>query len=153
MKQMSITILVFSFFLFGCSNTSNEESKQQIETISHEGDRQRGEKEIINLDNDEKWLVNNEMKPYILESENILKDYEETKSKDYRELAERLKEMNSGLIKNCTMEGESHDQLHKWLHPHMELIEKLDKASSSKEANEIISQLKESFKTYKQYFK
>jgi hypothetical protein len=50
------------------------------------------------------------------------------------------------------MNGESHDQLHKWLHPHMQLVDKLEKAGDHEEANKFILRLKKSFKTYKQYF-
>ncbi len=96
--------------------------------------------------------MNEEMKPHVHEAKAILNQYTASQSEDYKTLAAQLKEKNSGLIKSCTMEGESHDELHKWLHPHMELIESLSKAESSKEASEIIADLQASFATYDQYF-
>ncbi|MOA59843.1 hypothetical protein D3C78_1845640 [compost metagenome] len=50
------------------------------------------------------------------------------------------------------MSGKSHDELHKWLHPHLELVTKLEKAENEKDSNAIISQLLESYKTYHEYF-
>jgi hypothetical protein len=37
------------------------------------------------------------------------------------------------------MDGKSHDELHKWLHPHMALIESLQEAENDDAANKIIS--------------
>jgi hypothetical protein len=50
------------------------------------------------------------------------------------------------------MNGESHDELHKWLHPHIQLVDALSKAKNQEEADEIIAQLKESFQIYNTYF-
>jgi hypothetical protein len=81
-----------------------------------------------------------------------LNQYIESKSQDYQNLAAQLKEKNSGLIKSCTMKGESHDELHKWLYPHIELIESLSKAESTEQANKFITDLQASFSTYNQHF-
>jgi hypothetical protein len=50
------------------------------------------------------------------------------------------------------MDGKSHEELHKWLHPHMQLIEDLGNADNDQQANEIIAQLNKSFQTYHNYF-
>ena len=50
------------------------------------------------------------------------------------------------------MKGESHEELHKWLHPHMQLIEELAQAKDSDEADPIIRDLEDSFNTYDSYF-
>lgn len=103
----------------------------------------------IELNNGQKWNVNLEMTPYILEAEQILLQY---KGNDYNALAEQLKNKNNGLIKSCTMDGKSHEELHKWLHPHMQLIENLDDAENTEEADIIIDELKTSFQNYHKYF-
>jgi hypothetical protein len=152
MKLLPISLLAISFTIFSCSGTTKKEAEKQTESVSQEGHHEKGEKKTIKLNDGKKWLVNDEMKPYIQEAQNILKEYEESNSQDYRELSAKLKEANSGLINSCTMDGESHDQLHKWLHPHMQLVDKLEKAQNPEEANKIISKLKRSFETYEQYF-
>jgi hypothetical protein len=103
----------------------------------------------IELNNGQKWNVNLEMTPYILEAEQILLQY---KGNDYNALAEQLKNKNNGLIKSCTMDGKSHEELHKWLHPHIQLIDALEDAENKEEADKIISELKASFQTYHNYF-
>jgi hypothetical protein len=104
----------------------------------------------IELNNGQKWNVNSEMTPYILDAEQILMDYNGSNQKG---LAEQLNAKNKGLIKSCTMDGKSHEELHKWLHPHMQLIDALEDAKNKAETDQIISELKESFQTYHNYFK
>lgn len=106
----------------------------------------------INLNNGEKWIVNSEMKPHIEKGNELLSDFISKKDEDYKKLAKNLKAQNNYLIKSCTMKGESHDELHKWLHPHMELIEKLSNADNIEKAEDIISELNKSFETYQNHF-
>lgn len=131
MKKI-LFIFIAVLFVLGCNTHAKQEN--------------------IALNNGEKWKVNEEMKPFLEESNEILNNYIANNNENYTELAENLKNENFKLIKSCTMKGESHEELHKWLHPHMELIEKLAKAENQKEANKIIKQLKDSFAVYHNYF-
>lgn len=106
----------------------------------------------IQLNNGEKWAVNAEMKPHIEQGIQILNDYLAQKGSDHKMLAADLKAQNDQLIKSCTMKGKSHDELHKWLHPHMALVEKLAETSDQKQAESTITALEQSFKTYQNYF-
>lgn len=152
MKKYLPYIFASVTFIMGCSNTSSEKAKEQTGIAIHEKDQHDEVSEKVELYNGQKWMVNEEMKPFILESETVLNEYIQAESNDYTTLAAHLKEKNSGLIKSCTMKGESHDELHKWLYPHIQLIESLAKAENVPDANAIIAQLKTSFKTYHNYF-
>lgn len=107
----------------------------------------------IKLNNGEKWDVNAEMKPHIELGRKIFSDYLAQNQSDYKKLAEDLKNQNDQLVKSCTMKGESHEELHKWLHPHMNLVAKLADAADPKEAQTIIAQLEQSYNTFLNYFK
>ena len=136
MKLRQITtLLLLALVAISCNNSANH--------------NQSSEDVAIELNNGEKWMVNAEMTPFILEGETILKAYN---NGDYKMLAKQLKDQNNDLIKSCTMKGESHDELHKWLHPHMALVKELSKAESNEKASELITQLEESYKSYNQYF-
>ena len=118
-------------------------------TITHEEHQQEKESQPIELNNGAKWSVNSEMIPYVLEGEKLLNQYDGT---DYSSLAVQLKEKNNGLIQACTMGGKSHEELHKWLHPHLQLVDKLEVAENKQQADKIIGDLKKSFQTYNKYF-
>jgi hypothetical protein len=154
MKTLKIqaAALVISGLMMSCGNSTDANAPEQTEIVTHEEHSDDVESDALKLNNGEKWMVNDEMKPFILDSETILNEYINSRSTDFGTLAVSLKEKNSGLIKSCTMTGESHDELHKWLHPHMELIESLSKAESAESAHEIIVNLQASYTTYHQFF-
>lgn len=142
LNLISVIVLVV-FWASSCKNNSNHD-----QTHSDVANAQP----TIELNDGVKWSVNDEMKPFILESESMLNTYITNGSTDYKTLAKELTDKNSGLIKSCTMDGKSHDELHKWLHPHMALIESLQDADNADAANKIINELKSSFEIYKQHF-
>ncbi len=106
----------------------------------------------LTLNNGQKWKVNAEMTPHIAKGHEVLTNYLAQNGTDFQTLAAELKTHNNNLIKSCTMDGKSHDELHKWLHPHMELIGDLEDANSPDEAKAFIAQIKQSFLTYSDYF-
>jgi len=54
----------------------------------------------------------------------------------------------TGIFQKCTMKGESHNQLHNFLLPLKEMLEKLEEHSEKQDLEEIKSYLH----TYKNYF-
>lgn len=106
----------------------------------------------ISLNEGQKWNVNAEMKPFLKRGAQLLHEYSLDESGDYRILALNLKEQNDSLIRNCTMTGESHEELHKWLHPHLELVKELESTKSEEDADQIIARLEESYITYQTFF-
>lgn len=150
MRKLStaLVLVLASLLLVGCNQPANNDQKQKATSSEHHENNASS----IALNDGEKWKVNAAMKPFIETSETILANYKAEGDKDFHALATRLKEQNSSLIKSCTMQGKSHDELHKWLHPHMELIEALEKAEDPEEADAIVVQLEKSFETYNQFF-
>ena len=92
------------------------------------------------------------MKSFVLKGEELVNAYIQDGKTDYKTLAEQLKDQNSQLIKSCTMDGKSHDELHKWLHPHLDIVKALENETDATKANEIVSQLQYSYQHYHQYF-
>jgi hypothetical protein len=146
MKTTTLSLAVLSFFLFNCDNHSHENA---TETATIEEHQHAEVSPGIELDNGQKWQVNAEMTPYVQDAEKALSDYD---NENYTALASQLTEKNQALINSCTMDGKSHDELHKWLHPHMELVKALSEAENTEKANQIVNEIKESFQTYNTYF-
>ncbi|HLS71086.1 MAG TPA: hypothetical protein VK027_05440 [Chitinophagaceae bacterium] len=158
-------LIIFSFsalLLFSCTEqqTKEEVIEKQIEEneILLEEEKPSAKEisekqESISLNNGERWEVNEEMKPYVNEAESILKNYQNTEDNNYQQLAIDLKEQNDALIKSCTMDGTAHDELHNWLHPHLQLVEGLKNAKNIEESQEWLEQLNLSMEKYHKYFK
>jgi hypothetical protein len=137
MKNYKVVSFIVLFALLGmsCGNSSDINDHSSV---------------AIEYNNGQKWTVNPEMTPYILEAEEILLKYD---GSDYKELATQLEGKNQGLINSCTMKGKSHEELHKWLHPHMQLITSLGEAENVEASEGLVEELKASFQTYHKYFK
>jgi len=131
--------LVLLAGLTACSNPENNQDETQ-------------KSEAIHLNDGKKWAVNAEMQAPIAKAEERLQYFLDNGQGDYKSLASDLKEYNQKLIESCTMKGESHEELHKWLHPHLDLVKDLSSAEKPEEGKALVKELQESFETYHQYF-
>ena len=120
-----ITLFAISLFLFSCGNTSNEKSKEETETITHEEHQHDEESEVIELNNGEKWKVDANMITHIRNMENDVNSFAKVEQKDYKSLSEKLQSNIDLLTSNCTMKGKAHDELHKWLLPYIDMVKEL----------------------------
>ena len=158
-KSILLLFISLSFTWISCNNnqTTNpakEESaapapEQEAEKHDHHNDDATA---AIELNNGERWAVNNEMKPYVTAGTELVDNFIKTGNSDYAALAKQLKEQNDKLIKSCTMEGKSHDELHKWLHPHLELVKELEEEKDAAKNKEVVTHLKDSYEMYNKYF-
>ncbi|MBK7969376.1 MAG: hypothetical protein IPK08_10790 [Bacteroidetes bacterium] len=152
MKKITILISVISLFLFSCGNTSNEKSKEQTETVTHEEHQHNDEMQTIELNNGEKWKVDANMITHIRNMENDIISFSTVEQKDYKSLADKLQSNIDLLTSNCTMKGKAHDELHKWLLPYIDLVKELSEAKDETEAAKQFENIQTSFTTFNQYF-
>ena len=152
MKKITILIPVISLFLFSCGNTSNEKSKEQTETVTHQEHQHNAEIQTIELNNGEKWNVDANMITHIRNMENDVVSFAKVEQKDYKSLSEKLQSNIDLLTSNCTMKGKAHDELHKWLLPYIDLVKELSEAKDETEASKHFENIQISFTTFNQYF-
>ena len=143
-----VVILLFSSCMNEGLESLNEDTKNP--TVADPGGFFANA--TIELNNGEKWKVNEEMQPFLLKGEQIVNEYVANKGTDYKTLATQLKEQNDQLISSCTMDGKSHEVLHEWLHPHLGLVKELANAETEENANVLVAQIETSYKTFHQYF-
>lgn len=146
MKNLIPVIIVVFMTCASCSHSHKDHSHDKIEESN------KIISENISLNNDERWKVNEEMKPFIRNGENLISQYLNNNNNDYQKLATELENENSNLIKSCTMEGKSHEELHKWLHPHLELVRELQKQNNSEAARLVVNKIKDSYTLFYKYF-
>lgn len=140
-----------SLFLWSCNNATEKLDANQ-EIIMHEEPHPDESAVVLELNSGEKWSVNKEMKPFIKKGEELVNTFVETHQTDYNNLAHQIKNQNMQVVQSCTMDGKSHEELHKWLHPHMGLVDELEKEIDATKAGEIIFKLRESYQVYHNYF-
>ena len=152
MKKITILIPVIGLILFSCGNTSNEKSKEQTETVTHEEHQHNAEIQTIELNNGEKWEVDTNMITHIRNMENDVISFAKVEQKDYKSLSEKLQSNIDLLTSNCTMKGKAHDELHKWLLPYIDLVKELSEAKDETEAEKQFQNIQTSFTAFNQYF-
>lgn len=163
MKHVVLTLGFFGFALLtACETSDNSVDKEiqikEVKAEDHAHDENGEhienvqENHELELNNGEKWEVNEEMKPYVLKGQELLTNYLDSGNEDYNRLAHDIADQNKMLISNCTMDGKSHDELHKWLVPHLKLTEGLMTTDGMDQVNYNLNQLVLSYDTFHEYF-
>ncbi|MFP5470669.1 MAG: hypothetical protein ACLGGV_03665 [Bacteroidia bacterium] len=151
MKKYFI-LLAMAIYLMACDNERQNHQEPQEEQTTHDEEHHHHESESIVLDNGKKWKVAEGMVVYIRNMEKAINDFETLENKDYTALAKTIDTNIRELTSNCTMKGQAHDELHKWLVPFIELSEEFDVATDPKEQEKIYQAFKNSFIEFNTYF-
>ena len=154
MKIKFIFPLAFLIFLLGCNNAVNNEELSTQEPIVEE-EHHHDEQEAIVLDNGKKWVVVPEMMTFIKNIENEMVDFyknENPNFENYQTLSITIEKNLEELTSNCTMTGQAHDELHKWLVPFLDLSADFVEVENEEEARAVYQKIKESFNEFNTYF-
>tara|TARA_R110002124_G_scaffold87407_1_gene225015 strand:- start:39553 stop:40053 length:501 start_codon:yes stop_codon:yes gene_type:complete len=166
MKRAFLTTVIVSALLVSCNDTKhkheNTETEGGLEVVEqHESNEIASENHStnnlwvneINLDNGNKWQANPETTVGVNNMLKLLKSGDLKTVADYHNLASQLNEEKNFVIKECTMKGASHDNLHIFLLPLIEKIDALGKVSTTTEGSEITASIEENLNGYYNYFK
>ena len=135
--KISILILLLAI-TFSCKN---ETSKTKPQAIQLKG---------LTLNNNEKWVANEETHIGMKRIDSILNNNTSTSGKV---LGDILSKQTSYIIKSCDMEGEAHDQLHVVLVPILEEITDIKDVENTSELEKKVTNLQSLTATYFEYFK
>ncbi|MBP6757174.1 MAG: hypothetical protein KA210_13610 [Bacteroidia bacterium] len=145
-------LLATTLILISCDNKKIEKETLVVSNETH----QHNEGDPIELNNGSKWKVVPEMMAHIRNMEldiNRFVEAKHTELKDFRQLGASLQKNIDLLTSNCTMDGKAHDELHKWLLPYIEMVDKLNKSKNNDEALHTFEEIKASNKLFNIYFK
>lgn len=150
-------VKIFSFLLItgsalvltSCGNSAEKDSSNSDPI--HEGHNH--DDESIELDDGKKWIVVDEMMGHIRNMESDVALFESQEEKDYHALSVKLENNIDLLTSNCTMTGQAHDELHKWLLPYIDMVDELSNAKNDEAAASIYHKIQVSFKSFNTYFK
>ncbi len=166
MKKTILSLAIVSAVLISCNETKHKEGRTDSveateEVHEHQMEEMTTEKHVMNnewvkeikLDNGNKWQANIETTEGVNKMLSSVKSSEPKTVEDYHALASKLNDDKNVVVKKCTMEGPSHDNLHVFLHPLIEKIEALGKVSTPAEGAEVTASIKENLDGYYEYFK
>ncbi|SFN66190.1 hypothetical protein SAMN04487989_102297 [Bizionia echini] len=161
MKHVIFTLSLLA--LVGCKDSKNQDVKtetveQPAETYNnhdiHEASGVYANAWVseIQIDNGEKWQADATTNEGVQKLQNTINTQTASTLDDYHKLAEQLNDDKNFVVKNCTMKGPSHDNLHIWLHPLIEKIDALLKTEDVDDAEKITVSIKENINAYNTYF-
>ena len=147
--------------LISCKETEKENptgAETTIETVDHDG-HSGATQELDNswasdmvLNNGIKWQANKETNDGVMTMLTKINEAKTSTTADYKKLGDTLNDVKNTVVKECTMKGPSHDNLHVWLHPLIEKIEMLQKTENTEEGAYLTSNIKEHLEEYYDYF-
>ncbi|HRN78953.1 MAG TPA: hypothetical protein PKY29_03770 [Ferruginibacter sp.] len=153
MKRISILLMLTPFFIASCQpQEKTAVNNDTHETHAHEHPTPTPEVvqafPVVQLNNGQKWKANVETTEGIKKMVGIIKNGMDSKSTP-QAMSTPLNEAFQEIIKQCTMEGEAHNQLHHFLKP---VQEHLKTFSSSDASIDSVAALVNHLATYHQYF-
>lgn len=108
--------------------------------------------DLILIDN-QKWVIDEGMRVSIDSIDWRLEAFNGVTLEDYKVLSTDLSLHAKTIISSCTMQGQAHDELHKWLIPFINLRKELDSISDPTQGQEITAKLTNEITIFKTYFK
>lgn len=150
MKQILIAIFISVLLIgFGCTQKEKLSEQHHDEQAKVEQAEEHAEPEFapVQLDNGKKWIANAETTDGIQNMLALVETQAANPTSDIKVLKEKMMSEFTGIFQKCTMKGQSHEQLHSFLLPLKEKLEKLE-GGEAQDLEEIKSYLT----TYKNYF-
>ncbi|MBK7130451.1 MAG: hypothetical protein IPM74_10080 [Crocinitomicaceae bacterium] len=155
-----ITLCLSTLFFASCGQNSSDQTNtsatDSVPVIETEEPHVHEPAEPIVLDNGKKWKVDDHMLAWIRQIETEVYDFTadtQTQTlKMYHQLASNISTNLDSLTSNCTMTGQAHDELHKWLLPFLDMSDHFSASETLKEADSIYHSISASFMEFNIYF-
>ena len=146
MKHSVIIILLIAAAFAGCKNTEKQNEAKSPKEVVHEQ-----ESDLLST----AWMGEmqlSETTEGVAKMQELLKTQTTSSIEDYHQLANKLNEVKNNVVKECTMKGASHDNLHIWLYPLILKVEALSNTNDIKEASKLKQSIIENVAAYDIYF-
>ena len=151
-KYMQLILVFFTISLLISCGKQKEEKKKHSQTEKTE-EHQHIESNNVSLNNGELWMANIETTQGIDNMVDLMNSFSDKKSVEaYAKLKIDLDKEFGTILKECTMKGESHNQLHHFLMPMQEMFEGLT-SSDLETCEKNYNILNKHLKGYSKYFK
>ena len=163
MKKVILTTAILTALLISCNEKHQKhEATEASEMVQEQKETRMAAESIsfnnnwvneIKLNNGSKWEANLETTQGVDKMLGLIKINDPLTVEDYQDLASKLNDEKILVIKECTMKGPSHDNLHVFLQPLIEKIDALLQVSTTDEGSRIIASINENLEEYTNYFK
>jgi hypothetical protein len=143
MKTLSL-LLICSIVLYSCSSGGSDGNNSgSLDTLKTTKSVSETEEGSTPESSQGKMKANPETVEGMLMIQQIIKNFWNTseENRNYAALGQELSFQTDYIIKNCSMKGTDHDELHKVLHPILNRIKSIKNAASYEEADEHLKEI------------
>ena len=155
MKKSIFSVALLIVTLTACQNNSKPENQNDVsvqDTLARHEDEHNQQPIPVTLNKGEKWTANKETTEGINKMALLISGLPPVpKPGDYRSLKTNLETEFNLIVQKCTMTGEAHEQLHRYLVPMTVLFKKLD-SEDMDVCNRTIVELKQHLTEYGAFF-
>lgn len=161
-RSMVVLLSLTTIFLHSCKNNPNKQNSDsqsnpdqiQVEEASPNvpGSHDAWTDEI-QLDQGSKWQANVETTIGVSKMRSIIDHTAPRSISEYQQLGNELNDLKNTIVKECTMTGPSHDNLHIWLYPLIKKIEALQNLTHEKSGRQLTQNIEQHLKMYNDFFK
>jgi len=145
-KKLNIVIaLGLAFAIASCTSTETAHEVDNSMCEHHDG-------RALQLNQGKKWKVDDHMMDEIRKLEIIIINAAVADPMNLDNIADSLIVHLDLLTSNCTMQGQAHDELHKWLVPFIDLVNEFANYEDKTVAVSQLDEMKEKFKLFNSYF-
>lgn len=148
--------LILSVLTTGCKekheNESTQRETEEEATTKLVTEEEADWKDEITLNEGTQWQANRETTEGILKMTELIEKSTASTTEEYRELGNSLNLEKNLLIERCTMKGPSHENLHIYLQPLIEMVGKLQEVQTPEEGEKLVAKIKDHLETYHSYF-
>lgn len=150
--------LIFSIvLLLGCKEAPKGQAPGELNGDSPEQVEVQGMAETawideISLDQGAKWTANAETTAGVSQMLALIESSNADTAPDHQKLGDGLAEIKNMVVRECTMTGASHDNLHIWLYPLISKIELLQKAESKESGTALTEEIRGHLEKYYDFF-
>ena len=153
MRTTAILALLLSLIFSGCDQ--KREQQPETEGTDHVQTTHAGNmtwETEMQLNKGSRWQANNETTEGIRNMGSLTESSSANSVEEYQNLGSNLIEEVNTLIKNCTMKGPLHDNLHTYLEPLIINLAQLQQVTSVEEGEQYVSKIKAHLQAYQRYF-
>jgi|GEM_PF-1336156 len=146
-QTLSMLVILLCLLAFSCKNEEKRISALDKETFSTPKTAK------LKMDEVEKWIANTETQVGLERMDSLISDFKNQEFGDYQTLGHQLVKQTDYVIKNCTMQGEAHDELHAVLIPMLDQISILKEEKDASKSKKALTRLEQHIHAYFDHFK
>lgn len=156
MKKLFLPLAVLAgFTLFSSCSGSSSGDNSTVQTQQDSSHHENAADTALALNNGSKWTVDSVTSENFVFLKNVAENFAQKPFPDQKQFGMVANDLQNGfnkLIQQCTMKGDAHNELHKWLEPALQNVKDLKNSTDTAQSKKTFDELKGRLENFRNYF-